>query len=381
MSLFRSVKVINSGKAILLLPKSKYSAPLRYHSTWLIDNALDNNTRDKKNGQRLITISDIPAKTYIKSASIDKKGKEINIVFLPKKKQIKFSTKWLKDNAYDNKQFGSKVWINSDLKTWSKKSLKNIPSINYKNAKSSKKLLLNWLKSLNTYGFAKINGCGKKNKTVLKIAKIIGYVRETNYGKYFDVKSKTNAVNLAYTNLGLQAHTDNPYRIPVPTIQILHCLKNSTTGGDTKVIDGFNVALLLNKTNKRYFNLLSKYCSNFEFKGKKNIHLKSRFPMIALSPDKELTAIHFNNRSIGPITDVPYKYMLDYYKAYRKFSEMINDPRMSIKFKLKPGDCFIVDNTRVLHSRTGYKSSGDRWLQGCYTDKDELLSKISTKFL
>ena len=33
------------------------------------------------------------------------------------------------------------------------------------------------------------------------------------------VKSKTNAVNLAYTNLGLPAHTDNPYRIPVPTIQ------------------------------------------------------------------------------------------------------------------------------------------------------------------
>ena len=44
-------------------------------------------------------------------------------------------------------------------------------------------------------------------------------------------------------------------------------------------------------------------------------------------------------------------------------------------------DCFILDNTRVLHARTGYQSNGDRWLQGCYTDKDELLSKISTKSL
>ena len=103
MSLFKSVKIINSGKAILLLPKSKKNLPLRYHSTWLMDNALDDNTRDKKSGQRLITISDIPAKTYIKSASIDKKGKEISIVLLPKKK-IKFSTKWLKDNAYDKKK-------------------------------------------------------------------------------------------------------------------------------------------------------------------------------------------------------------------------------------------------------------------------------------
>ena len=377
MSFFKSVKVINSGKAILL--SSKYGVSTRYHSTWLRDNALDAKTRDKKNGQRLITVSDIPVKTYIKSAFLDKKGKEITINFLPKKKQVKFSTNWLKDNTYDNKHAGSKVWINPDLKIWSKNSLKRIPIINYKTAKSNKKLLINWLKSLNSFGFAKINGCEKKTGTVIKIAKLFGYVRETNYGKYFDVKSKINAVNLAYTNLGLQAHTDNPYRNPVPTIQILHCIKNSTKGGDTKVIDGFKAALRLKKENKKYFDLLSKYRTQFEFKEKNNVHLKSRFPMISLSTDGELIGIYFNNRSIGPITDVPYSLMLDYYKAYRKFSNIIDDPKMAIEFKLKPGQCFIVDNTRVLHARTAYYGSGNRWLQGCYADKDGLLSSILTQ--
>jgi gamma-butyrobetaine dioxygenase len=379
MSFFKSVKVINSGKAILLSPKN--GASLRFHSTWLRDNALDTKTRDKNNGQRLITVSDIPVKTYIKSASLDKKSKEITINFLPKKKQVIFSTNWLKNNAYDKKQVGSKVWINPDLKIWSKNTLKHIPIINYKTAKSNKKLLINWLKSLNSFGFAKITGCEKKTGTVIKIAKLFGYVRETNYGKYFDVKSKTNAINLAYTNHGLQAHTDNPYRNPVPTIQILHCIKNSTKGGETKVIDGFNAALHLKKKNKKYFDLLSKYCSRFEFKRKKNIHLKSRFPMIKLSPDRELIAIHFNNRSIAPLTDVPYNDMLNYYKAYRKFSKIIDDPKMAIKFKLKEGDCFIVDNTRVLHARTAYSGTGSRLLQGCYADKDGLLSKISTNTL
>jgi gamma-butyrobetaine dioxygenase len=379
MSFFKSVKVINSGKAILLSPKN--GASLRFHSTWLRDNALDTKTRDKNNGQRLITVSDVPVKTYIKSASLNKKSKEITINFLPKKKQVIFSTNWLKDNAYDKKQVGSKVWINPDLKIWSKNTLKHIPIINYKTAKSNKKLLINWLKSLNSFGFAKITGCEKKTGTVIKIAKLFGYVRETNYGKYFDVKSKTNAINLAYTNHGLQAHTDNPYRNPVPTIQILHCIKNSTKGGETKVIDGFNAALHLKKKNKKYFDLLSKYCSRFEFKRKKNIHLKSRFPMIKLSPDRELIAIHFNNRSIAPLTDVPYNDMLNYYKAYRKFSKIIDDPKMAIKFKLKEGDCFIVDNTRVLHARTAYSGTGSRLLQGCYADKDGLLSKISTNTL
>ena len=54
---------------------------------------------------------------------------------------------------------------------------------------------------------------------LIRIADLFGYVRETNYGKWFEVRSEINAINLAYTNLGLQAHTDNPYRDPVPTIQ------------------------------------------------------------------------------------------------------------------------------------------------------------------
>jgi len=376
MSLFTSVKVINFGKAILL--SRKYGVPLRYHATWLRDNALDSKTRDKNNGQRLISISDVPVNTYIKSASLDGKGKNITLKFLPDKKEVKFSSKWLEVNAYDKKSNNLKIWINSDLKTWSKNSIKSIPIINYKSAKSNKKLLLKWLKSLRCYGFAKMTGCEKKSGTVIKIAKLFGYVRETNYGKWFDVKSKINAVNLAYTNLGLQAHTDNPYRDPVPTIQILHCIKNSTEGGDSKVVDGFNAAFKLKKENKKYFNLLSKYCSRFEFKGRKNVHLKSRFPMIGLTPDNELVAIHFNNRSVAPITDVPYHDMLSYYKAYRKFSNIINDPKMAINFKLSPGDCFVVDNTRVLHARTAYYKHGSRWLQGCYVDKDGLLSTIST---
>ncbi len=376
MNLFKSIKIIDSGKAIILSRKD--GSRLRYHATWLRDNANDPKTRDKNNGQRLISVSDIPVNSYVKSASLDKKGKNITLNFLPKKKQIRFSASWLEKNVYDKKQNNSKVWIHPDLKTWSKATLKRVPIISYKSAKSDKKLLLKWLKSLHSYGFAKMSECEKKSGTVIKIAKLFGYIRETNYGKWFDVKSKLNAVNLAYTNLGLQAHTDNPYRNPVPTMQILHCLKSSTRGGDSKVIDGFKAALRLKKENKNYFNLLSKYCSRFEFKGKKNVHLKSRFPMIELSPDNELRAVHFNNRSIAPITDVPYNDMVDYYKAYRKFSSIIDDPDMAITFKLIPGECFILDNTRVLHARTAYSGTGSRWLQGCYADKDGLLSTIST---
>ena len=236
---------------------------------------------------------------------------------------------------------------------------KHIPNLDYKSAKSDKTSLLQWLKSLYHYGFAKMTGGRIESGALIQIADLLGYVRETNYGKWFEVRSEVNAINLAYTNLGLQAHTDNPYRDPVPTIQILYCLENSASGGDTTVVDGFNAAMRLKNENPNFFNLLSIYCARFEYKEDKRVHLQSRRPIIELSPDGELIAIRFNNRSAAPITDVPYDDMENYYKAYRAFSDIINDPTLAVNFKLNPGECFIVDNTRVLHARTAYSGVGN----------------------
>ena len=57
--------------------------------------------------------------------------------------------------------------------------------------------------------------------------------------------------------------------------------------------------------------------------------------------------------------------------------EVVDDPAMQVTFKLAPGEAFIVDNTRVLHARKGYSGEGHRWLQGCYADKDGLLSTLA----
>ena len=243
MHSFKSVKIIDEGKSIIL--QRDDGRTLRYHSTWLRDNALDPKTRDIKNGQRLITLSDIPIDTCVKSATLDNKGENISLTFSPESKKVSFSTRWLETYAYDvNKNF-LEGWISPDLKVWKADMSQNIPNIDYNTAKSDKILFLKWMKSLHKYGFAKMTGGDKESGAIIQVANLIGYIRETNYGKFFEVRSEINAVNLAYTNLGLQAHTDNPYRDPVPTIQILYCLENSASGGDSKVVDGFKAAILL----------------------------------------------------------------------------------------------------------------------------------------
>ena len=118
MHSFKSIKVIDSGKSIILQRNNDTS--VRYHSTWLRDNALDPKTRDVNSGQRLITLSDIPINTSIKSATLDKTGTKIFLTFLPEKKDISFSANWLEVHAYDTKKHNEKGWIDSDLKTWEK---------------------------------------------------------------------------------------------------------------------------------------------------------------------------------------------------------------------------------------------------------------------
>jgi gamma-butyrobetaine dioxygenase len=202
-------------------------------------------------------------------------------------------------------------------------------------------------------------------------------VRETNYGRWFEVRSEIAPVNLAYTGLGLQAHTDNPYRDPVPTLQLLACLASSAEGGESVVVDGFRAAQGLREEDPEAFDLLAGHCARFEYAGSSGVRLRARRPILELAPDGELLAVRFNNRSAAPFVDIPYNVMAGYYGAYRRFAEILEQPALQVRFKLAPGDLFIVENTRVLHARTAFTGTGTRWLQGCYADKDGLLSTLA----
>ena len=237
-----------------------------------------------------------------------------------------------------------------------------------------------WLESIACYGFARLKGGPVESGALFDLVDLFGFVRETNYGRHFEVRSEANPSNLAYTSLGLQAHTDNPYRDPVPGLQLLYCLDNSADGGESQVIDGFQAALLLLHTDREAFRLLSEYSARFEYRDKSGTCLTASAPMIELANSGELRSIRFNNRSAAAFTDIAFDDMENYYAAYRLFGEIINDTKNHVEFALQPGESFMVDNTRVLHARSAFsmqQGRGSRWLQGCYADRDSLLSKIA----
>jgi len=365
-------KLLDGGRAVELSLDGKRH---RFHALWLRDNAWDAATRSPGNGQRLITILDIPAETRI--ASVSAANGTVQVRFEPEGKDVAYDARWLAARAYDGKSRQEKGWTGPDITRWDSGLQAKVPSEDWKDVTTSRLALGRWLAAVRRHGFAVMTGTPTESGTLCKVAELFGYVRETNYGRWFEVRAEVNPNNLAYTNLGLQAHTDNPYRDPVPTLQILACLENSVDGGDSIVVDSFKIAERLKAENPEGFRLLSGNPARFEYAGSRGIRLRSKRPMIELGPDGELIAVRFNNRSAAAFTDIHYDDMETYYAAYRRFAELIEDPSMEVTFKLKPGELFIVDNTRVMHARKSFSGTGKRWLQGCYADKDGLYSTLA----
>jgi gamma-butyrobetaine dioxygenase len=214
---------------------------------------------------------------------------------------------------------------------------------------------------------------------VLAVAASLGYVRETNYGRLFDVRVEATPANLAYTGLPIAPHTDNPYRDPVPTIQLLHCLATAVEGGDSALVDGFLAAARLREEDPAAFAILTRTPVTFAYSDA-TAELRATRPMIGVDPRGRIREVRFNHRSMQPLRPGPGRPVEEtvaFYSAYRAFAQQVTRPDLMLTFRLAPGDCVVFDNTRILHARTGFAATGRRHLQGCYADLDGAASTMA----
>jgi gamma-butyrobetaine dioxygenase len=210
---------------------------------------------------------------------------------------------------------------------------------------------------------------------VLEIAASFGFVRETNYGRLFDVRVEPRPGNLAFTSRRILPHTDNPYRDPAPTLQLLHCLRAAGAGGETGLVDGFAAARELRATDRESFAVIAGTPVPFGYQDA-DTELRASEPLIQLSPRGRVRGIRFNNRSVQPLR-LPYAQVTAFYTAYARWAALLAQPERQLNLRLVPGDCLIFDNTRILHARTAFSGAGGRHLQGCYADLDGLASTLA----
>ena len=225
------------------------------------------------------------------------------------------------------------------------------------------------LESFLTHGFVIIRNLPSDPECILAVARRFGYVRETNFGRLFEVYSRPGSNDLAYRPVPLGAHTDNPYREPVPGIQLLHCLVNETTGGWSTLVDGLSVAAALQEEDPEGLRLLAATPVRFRFIDA-NEELVERRPIVQRDVTGRVTGMHYSPR-------LDYLPLLDaattrrFQRARRRLSELFADPRFELRFPLRAGELMMFNNIRILHGRTAYDpDEGRRHLQGCYIDLD-----------
>ena len=254
-------------------------------------------------------------------------------------------------------------------------SLKEIKNFKYQENFFESKEMYDLLISFYKYGFVIIKDIPTHDNFIVKFANSIGSVRRTNFGEYFNVRSKPDPNDLAYTSLALAPHTDNPYRKPVPCIQLLHCIESEVTGGFSTLVDGYTVTEDLKREYFDFYKILSEIKVRFRFTDKEVV-LEDWSELIKLDKNKDFKQVRFSPRlDYVPMLE---KGKLDlYYKARKKLSEMYNSDKYRIEFKLSPKDLIMMDNHRLLHGRTAYETKeGNRFLQGCYIDYDSTEGKL-----
>jgi len=346
----------------------------RLYSYWLRDHCQMPTSRNADNGQRLLSVISIPEDTFIEQAQLDDTG-NVCVRFQPENHLSIFTQPWLRENCYNlNQQFDDRSAVHKQL--WQADSfMEGLPRINYEHMCQNNQGKLNALRFVRGQGFCILENVPRVEGQVLKVIAEIGYTRETNYGSIFEVRTEVNPNNLAYTNMGLGSHTDNPYRDPVPTVQLLHCLESSTEGGNSVLVDGFKAANVLREESAEDFYTLTSTWINYRFSDG-DADLRSRVAMIELNDKGEVVKVRYNNRSIDTIK-LPTDKIRAFYKAYRHWGEIIERTDLKINFKLSPGDLMLFDNTRVMHARTAFSKRGKRHLQGAYTDLDGLYSLLN----
>ena len=337
------------------------------HPFWLRERVNGDKYLDKGTQQRLFDPTFLNKSISINKAKINDKYLEIdfNDGVNSKLDINKISSEFSKED----------VVIKSIKKIKWDSSLKKIKNFEYQENFFESKEMYDLLISFYKYGFVIIKNIPTHDNFIVKFANSIGSVRRTNFGEYFNVRSKPDPNDLAYTSLALAPHTDNPYRKPVPCIQLLHCIESEVTGGFSTLVDGYTVTEDLKKEYFDYYKILSEIKVRFRFTDKEVV-LEDWSELIKLDENKDFKQVRFSPRlDYVPILE---KDKLDlYYKARKKLSEMYNSDKYRIEFKLSPKDLIMMDNHRLLHGRTAYETKeGNRFLQGCYIDYDSTEGKL-----
>jgi len=339
------------------------------HPLWLREQAPDPASRDSHSGQRLLDAWSLPLDLKVEEARPVSSG-DLELRFSDGHRTC-FPLMDLRAAVHERS--GEKPLVPPGQATW---KVADAPrsEADLAELEEQPSALLAALKALHRNGFLLVRGLPQEMDGVERFARLVGPLRETNWGRIADVKALPEAFDLTMTSRGLEAHADNPYRDPVPGYVLLHCLANDAEGGDSTITDGFAAALELRERDADGFDTLTRTRPRFRYQDADTL-LENDGPLIELDAEGRLKQVRLSNRT-DSIPLLTPEVLERYYRARRVFTDIVNDPAFQLRFKLRPTEMLVMDNYRLLHGRTAYRpGSGHRHMRQGYMDRDAVASR------
>lgn len=150
------------------------------------------------------------------------------------------------------------VEANGQKTLWNAKSIKSLgyARVSFPDYLCDDDVAKEFVSSLVQYGVAFIEKVPPNMLTTELAIKRLFNVHKTFFGEMWAFNDNKVHNDNAYTREFLAAHTDNMYFNDAAGIQALHCLTHTGQGGETLLVDGFNVLNDLKTNNEALFNRL-----------------------------------------------------------------------------------------------------------------------------
>ncbi len=342
---------------------------IRANRFWLRDNCPQNG--DRASLFRTFTADEIPDDLMIVSATSDSSGLTVHF---DDGTTDRFNGHWLRDNC-------GPVGESRSWEPWAAGFAPDVTDFASLGDGSEQHHAL--LETLTRSGCAIVTGAPTDAAGSEAMAALLGPVRETDFGRMFDIVSEPTPFTPSQSSSALDPHTDDPYRYTPSGISMLHCVAQSDgEGGDSIIVDGFAVADSLRRDDPAAFDLLSTVRVPFVHRRDQSVeqgadvHLFAEAPIIATDASGAPCGIRFHERSMDCLridADVADRF----YPALAAFSRAARGGEFEIRRRLASGDVLVYDNQRVLHGRTAFDGAQSRrHLRLCTVDRDQVHSRL-----
>ena len=339
-----------------------------FHHIWLRDNCSCEACGDHSGGHRFLELRDIPTDVAPRSAQVNAQG-GLEIIWPPDGHQTHYQADWLRAHCYATGERNSR---RPQPILWDKSIAGRVPEADYGKAQRDEAERLHIHESVRTYGLCLLRNVPSQVEETERLASLLGYVRETHYGRVFELITTPNPAVLANSPHPIRPHTDENFREPPPGIMIFHCLQASEDGGGVSVMtDGFKIAADLKEAHPEVYYLLSRVPIPHR-RFIETVGLRAESPIISLDYFGQIKEFRLNERTMGPL-DLPPELMEPTYAALRQVFDMAYDPQYHLHHLLNSGEAFVFDNARVMHARTGF--NGNRHVRLCHIGSDEFYSR------